>query len=248
MNENILDLYKQFVIIKKKGYVKSQKKGATGIGYTFESLLGKEEDCFRIPDYNGIEIKTMRYLSKRKIHLFSAVPDGNTLFPIKRIVHLLGYPDKDYREYKVFNVNVDACNYKNVGNNRMKMYINYEKKRMDFLAHNIFGENIEVDASWSFELLEDYLITKLKYLAIVKACKKIYKGEEYFFYNSISFYKLKSFDVFLKLIENGIIIVNFHIGIRKDPANLGKIYDRGTNFVIDESNIEKLFDKISIAK
>ncbi len=248
MHENLVDLFNKFTEIKRKGYVKSQKNGSAGVGYTFEALLGKKEDYFRIPDYKGIEIKAMKYLSQRKIHLFCATPDGDTLFPIKRIVKLLGYPDKDFREYKVFNVNVDSSSYTTVGNNRMKLHVNYEKKKVEFLAHNIFGEKIEVEASWSFELLEDYLTTKLKYLAIAKACRKFWNKEEYFFYNSISFYKLKKFEDFLNLIEKGKIIVNFHIGIRKDIPNIGKTYDRGTNFIINESDIELLFDKININK
>ena len=60
MNYDEKLLYKEFLKIKKKGWIKTMKKGYGGVGYTFERLLGKEVDSFRIPDFHGIEIKTMR--------------------------------------------------------------------------------------------------------------------------------------------------------------------------------------------
>lgn len=41
MIENIFDLNNRFLEISRMEWVKSRRKGATGIGYTFESLLGK---------------------------------------------------------------------------------------------------------------------------------------------------------------------------------------------------------------
>ena len=52
----MVDLYVKFKEIKKMGYVRSYKdKNNSGI--TFEHLLGKEQDEFFLPDYNGIELK-----------------------------------------------------------------------------------------------------------------------------------------------------------------------------------------------
>ena len=65
-----MSLHKKFLTIKKQGWIKSMREGATGVGYTFETLLGKQEDYFPIPDYEGIEIKTMRYFSKMEIFYF----------------------------------------------------------------------------------------------------------------------------------------------------------------------------------
>ena len=58
---NIKNLYSRFEDIKKMGWVKSLRKGDTGIGKTFEELLGKTEENFEFPDFEGIEIKTKRY-------------------------------------------------------------------------------------------------------------------------------------------------------------------------------------------
>ena len=73
--ENIIkELIQKFDEIKKGGLYKSQRCGSTGIGYTFEKLLGKEEDYSYAPDYKGIEIKTKLGYSKCPVTLFSLVP------------------------------------------------------------------------------------------------------------------------------------------------------------------------------
>ena len=65
MRKDIIQLYIEFNKIRRLEWIKSLRNGPTGIGYTFETLLNKKEDCQRQPDYQGIEIKTIRYLSKR---------------------------------------------------------------------------------------------------------------------------------------------------------------------------------------
>ena len=95
MTENIESLYTKFKEIKKLNWIKTKRIGNGGIGYTFETMLGKREENFPIPDYNNIEIKTSRTNSWGKIHLFHATPDGDFLFPIKDILNTLGYPDKE---------------------------------------------------------------------------------------------------------------------------------------------------------
>ena len=62
MDKSIALLQQKFKEIKQKGYIKSVRRGSTGIGATFESLLGKPEESFEIPDFYGIEIKTQMLL------------------------------------------------------------------------------------------------------------------------------------------------------------------------------------------
>lgn len=115
MKQDIIELKDIFNKIKKKGWIKSERTGSTGIGYTFEKHIMKKEENFPIPDYKSIEIKTMRYFSKRKIHLFNTTPDGDFLFPIKKILNTLGYPDKSNPEYKILYISINAKEYTNIG-------------------------------------------------------------------------------------------------------------------------------------
>lgn len=246
MKKDFLKLYNSFNEIEKKGWIKSKRSGTTGIGYTFESLLNKKEDYFQMPDYDGIEIKTVNYNSKQKIHLFNMTPDGDFLFPIKRIISKIGYPDRDYPQYKVFNVSVKSKPETILGYKKLKLYVNYKKKKIDLLVNTIEGKKIKIDISWSFESLKKALYLKLQKLAIIDAYSNKEKNDTYYYYNSISFYILRNFNTFIYLIEKGIIEVTFKIGVHKDGEQLGKIHDRGTDFSIMKKDIELLFKKINI--
>lgn len=247
MNKSFIQLYKQFKKINKKGWIKSQRKGYGGIGYTFESLIGKEEESFPIPDYNGIEIKTMRIKSSGVLHLFSIIPDGDYLFPMERIRDILGYPDKNYKEFKILNMDFNCVDYTKIGLFRKAIIrIDRSKEKLYIEAIKDNRRMLKVDVSWSFKLLKDRLYLKLKELVVVKAESKIINDEEYYKYKKIDYYVLKDFNTFLKLIEDGTITIGIKIGIKKDKEHLGQMKSRGTYFSIYESNIEKLYKKIPL--
>ena len=251
MNENIVNiklLYKKYITIKNYGWVKSMRKGTTGIGYTFEELLSKPEENFPIPDFNGIEIKTGRKCTRRDIHLFSSAPDGDYLFPVERILKYVGYPDKEFRNAKIFNMNFNAKKFKKIGIFKEgKIFVNWKEQKIDFIARKIENKKyFNIDTSWSFKMLEEKLNLKLQYLARIIADVKVIDGIEYFNYQEISFYKLKDFNTFINLIESGYIEINFNIGVFKSGPRIGKIHDRGVGFSINERNIDMLFDKINL--
>lgn len=50
----------KFTLLKKKGFVKSLRKGPTGIGHTLEQKLGMKENNIALPDIKGVELKAHR--------------------------------------------------------------------------------------------------------------------------------------------------------------------------------------------
>ncbi len=245
MKENVNELYEKFLKIKNQGWIESKRKGPTGIGYTFEELINKEEENFPIPDYKGIEIKTTRKYSNRNLHLFTATPDGDYLFPIKRMLNILGYPDRENKEYKILNVGMNAKEFTYIGfYKKVKLFVNRKEEKIEVIATNDKGIPKEVNTSWSFEFLKQRLHLKLNYLAIVEAESKMINDKEYFYYNKIKFYKFINFENFIDQIEKGRIIVTFKIGVYKSGTKIGQIYDHGTDFSIDKKEIKYLFDNI----
>lgn len=245
MIEEIKELNEKFIEIRKQGWIKTKRNGTSGVGYTFEQLIGKEEENFPIPDYNNIEIKTSRRSSWGKIHLFHATPDGDYLFPIKDILKVLGYPDKDFPQYKVFNYTINAKTFTKIGyNKKVKININRNKQKVYLSAKDKYNQDLNIQISWSFNMLKQRLNLKLKYLAIIKAETKKINNTEYFKYNEIMFYKLKDFNIFINLIEAGIINVTFMIGLYKKGKRFGETHDHGTAFTINEKQIELLYDKL----
>lgn len=246
MRNDIIELYKNFILVKRMGYVKSLRSGFTGIGYTFETLINKKEDNLPIADFNNIEIKTIHRFSKRKLHLFSASPDGDFLYPINRLVNEMGYPDKEFKDKKILNITINANEYTNIGYyKKMKLAIDYDNKIIKLIGIKN-NKQIELNISWSFDFLEKRLEQKIKYLAIVEASSKKNNDDEYFYYNKILFFKIKSFKDFIDLVDKGYISITFKIGLYREGVRMGQIHDRGTDFSIYYENIDLLYDRINM--
>lgn len=247
MNEEFKLLKKEFERIKNMGYIMSSRKGTTGIGKTFEDLLGKEEDSLDEPDYLGIEIKTRRSYSKSYITLFNCAPKGETNFEIKRLRDKYGYPDRLFKQYNVLSAIVYGNHLEMVANRYLfKLDVDYNEKRIYLLITDKFFNDYEKITYWPFELLKEKLEKKLMKLAVVKAWQNKINGIDHYKYYAINFYKLINFEKFIKLIDKGIIRVCFKIGIYRDKEHLGEIQDRGTGFQIKESDLKKLYDEINI--
>lgn len=247
ITEELKNLKKEFERIKKMGYVKSTRIGYTGIGKTFEDLLGKKEDTLELPDYHGIEIKTKRGYSRSYTTLFGATPQGKKEFEIKRLRSAYGYPDMVYKNQKLLNTSIQANCSTLVGNRFLfKLIVDYEEQKLFLLITDKNMNFIEKKSYWSFAVLKEKLERKLKYMALVKAWPNNIDNETYYKYYDIDFYKLKTFEEFIRLIEDGTIRVTFKIGIFKKGVRAGEIHDRGTAFEIQEIDMLKLFDKIEV--
>jgi hypothetical protein len=63
--------------ISSLGFVDSQRRGDTGVGFTLESLLGIQANSSKAPDYQGIELKAGRASrqSNKQTTVFSQVPN-----------------------------------------------------------------------------------------------------------------------------------------------------------------------------
>lgn len=246
MNESIKSLTEKFNNIKKMGYVQTTRKGSTGIGKTFEDLIGKQEDRSSTPDFQGIEIKTKLIYSVKNTTLFNLTPQGKEEFEIKRIVRMYGYPDITLKTHKVFNATIYGnCLTCIASKYLMGIKVEREKRKVILRIINMNMELVEDYVYWNFDDLENRLNQKLKYLAVINADKRYTHGKAYYYYKTLDFYKLKDFDIFLQLIELGIICVTFHIGVIKTGDHIGEIHDRGTAFQIKECNLTKLFNRIS---
>lgn len=244
MIEDLISLREKFENIKAKGWIESLRKGTTGIGYTFETLIGKEEEQFPIPDYRTIEIKTRFRNSKENIGLFTAAPDGDYLFATKKIYDTYGYPDSKNPNYKVFYARINN-KWRYAGKNcKFKLFTDKTNKQIRI---NVMDKNYTItdpEVSWSFQLIKEKIELKLKYIAIVKADTYFNFNKQYFKYYNITFYMIKSYETFIKLLENGIINITFMIGVYRSGKKEGMMNNHGIRFDIAEEDLEKLFIKI----
>lgn len=246
MKEDIQTIIKKFETIKNLGWIESQRKGNTGIGYTLEKLFEIKENNFEIPDFIIFELKTHHVYSKSYITLFNATPDGDYLFEIDRLKQKYGYPDTRFKQYKVLNCNIFANEINNFGSNyKQTIKVNYKERKIRLYIMDNNLNLIDKEVSWSFEMLREKYERKVKYLAYVKAKKKVINGKDYFKYTDLLFYKSYSFDKFIELLEKGKIRVSFKIGIFKSGNRLGQTHDHGTSFSILENDLSLLYETIA---
>ena len=242
MKETFANLQKEFERIKTKGYIKGIYNSSSSIGRTFEHELGLSMNKESMPDYDGIEIKTRRTYTKNFITLFSAVPDGEEPLEVARITNKYGYPYYRDRQYKCLYAEVFGNKFNYAGRTyKYKLDVDYNEKKVYLCIHGYNGNLVERKAFWSFSYLKKKLENKLKYLALVHAWPKKVDNWNYFKYYKIDFYRLKSFNEFLKLLDSGVIKLTLKIDIYLDEANYGKMYDHGCSFSISENNLEELF-------
>ncbi len=235
-----LELYK----IQCKNWIPSKSKGTGAAGITLEKMLQKEEDHYILPDYHGIELKTKIEGSEPFVSLFSMAFDNKPL-EIRRLLKIGGYPDKNNPNFKVFQTSIYG-NYRKIVKRNLsyQLQVDYSNQVIRLVILDLHFQLFDNNMSWSFEQLKSRLEHKMKYLAFIPVKRWYINQTIYFRYLNAKFYRLKEFEIFLKLIENGIIRVTFRISYFKDKERLGEIHDRGTTFEIREEDIPKLFDEI----
>lgn len=244
MLENLKVLSNEFYKIKKMGYVKSNRRGVTGIGKTFEDLLNKREDKLSFPDYRGIEIKTKLAYSKSYTALFNKSPDGFMI--TQKLCQKYGYPDKVCKTKKILNVSINSNLTLVSRRYSFNLKVDENKEKIFLIIKDLKGNLLDDTICWSFEVLKNILYTKLKYMAIVYAWPTKRNKETYYKYYQIKFFELIEFKAFLNLIKKGLICVNIKVGLYKNGPRKGQYHDHGTSFELKDTNFPLLFNRIYI--
>ena len=247
MERELKRLRKRFEEIKEGGLYKSVCNGSVGIGQTFERLLGKKADTLFEPDYNGIEIKTKLGYTKAPLTLFSLIPKCDYEHPLELLVSKFGYPESSFSPFKVLRAEAYSQNRVLTAKKYyFELKVHRDSKKIRLVVTDKMKNIVNEDLYWNFDLLEERLVNKLSYMALVITYPYYRNRETYFKYFKMTLYKLRGFEKFLELIEQGIIKVVFNIDICKDENNYGRIRDHGTSFKIDNEDIYKLFQKLNI--
>lgn len=243
MKEDIELLEQEFKKIKDKGLIKSLRKGTTGVGYTFETILNKKEDQESKPDFKSIEIKCLLGYSKSDITLFSCIPKRNNESAMNYI-----FDNYSYYKYgsmangKLFSRRIFSKYSLELYNWSFKLDCDKDNEKIILKSYKN-GDFYENVCYWDFKELKNKLKTKMSYLAIVQAYPYRKQDVVYYKFVKINFYKLICFDMFLHLLENDIISINFYL---KDSSStsLKKFEDHGVKFRIKREDLEKLFYRV----
>jgi len=224
--EELVDALKK---VKAKGYIKTHRKGNTGIGKTLEDELGIEENNVPGPDVGTIERKSGRRNSSSRLTLVtkSPMPEAANSAILKNF----GYPSSKGTKHIHTTVNALAYN-KLKGNVGFKVEVQDEK----ILLVDANGQQI---CYWDEGTLKNSFEKKMVQLAYVKADNRGRGNSEEFWFNEAWLLSDFNFENFIKLLKDGTIVIDVRIG---QYAN-GSPHDHGTGFRINENSLDSLFNK-----
>lgn len=238
--KNIEKLKSEFYRIKNLNYVKNTrpKNKDGGIGNTFEDLLGVEENNKKEADFEGVEIKSQRYLNKSYISLFTKSPDypnrANTYLREKYgEVRDLMHPEKKKLYASIFG-HRDSEIYSKY---KMKLNVNRTSQRIELVIND--GE-VEDIVYWEFDTLKE-ASSKLQNLFLVFAEIKKEDNVDYCHFSKASIFYDFSFSKFLEQIEKGNIQFDIRIGVHNSGKNYGKTHDHGSGFRIKKEFFNTLY-------
>lgn len=235
LNERARDLLEKLKNISSQGFIKTLRRGDTGIGFTLETLLGIKANSSSKPDYRGIELKSSRSRSRNgnRITIFSKVPNwkNSRLKGSRDILNERGYFDEKKNRRQLFHT--FSC----ISPNSLNMMLNLNKGIL--FQDYIEADKITHDVQWEMHILQQSLKEKhaetFWVYADVSGC-----GDDEKFHYVKAKYTAGADPLKLDiLLQSGGITVDYTITERPN----GSAKDQGYLFKIKPEDLELMFLK-----
>ncbi len=218
----INEFIEKFKQLKAKGYVKSLRKGPTGIGKTLETYLGIKENNISLPDFDGAELKAHREDSSNLITLFTFNRGAWVMNPLEA-VKKYGTADENGRLGLYFTMSFK------MNSAGLLLYADEESVSV----RHIDGSTL---VRWRFDDLQDQFEKKIPALVIAYARTEYRGDDEYFQFYKAILLNNTSKDILRESIKNGIILVDLRL---HDKGTMAR--NHGTGFRIYEKNLPLVF-------
>jgi len=248
VDQSVNDFIEMFRDLRDRGDIPSVRLGNTGIGATINHALNFADDNLQAPDYQNIEIKSYRTLTKSKITLFCKIPT-NPQDAARFIRETYGEPHGVYPQHKIIHT---TPNYASFNNHRgrfgFKLELSDEERKLYLRVINLVTGNLErQDLWWSYDALEHSINAKyVKYLALIRANHRVVDGQEVFNYRECKIYHGFSFEVFKQLLMEDVIKLEFQVGVYMTGTLAGKLHDHGYAFRIAKPNLSRAFQIVEL--
>ncbi|STZ08097.1 Uncharacterised protein [Moraxella caprae] len=246
MPSNLELFIADFHRVKNLGFSPSRRSNSTGIGKTFEDLIGVAENNLREADLHGFEIKSQRNLSESYVTLFTkspTMPKGANTY----LRENYGSPDSCYPDIKVLHTSIFCGRFNtHVSGASFSLEIDYTNERLYILVD--CNGRIDRSVYYSFEQLRR-AIQKIENLAFVRAeTQRIDDIEHFHFTQATIFSSFISFENFLLLLDGGVIMYDVRVGAYKTGNKKGKTHDHGSGFRIKRENMARLYGEFNIVE
>ena len=221
-----LDQFKlKFQELKNEGFVRSLRKGPTGIGFTFETLMGLEENNLALPDLEGIEVKAHRDNSKSMITLFTFNKKAWQINPLEAI-----------RKYGSYNDSGRLGMYYT-----MSLTPNSAGLFLTIDSENISVQHIsgEVIATWKLLALSERFSQKIPALLFISAHTEERAGIEYFHFYRGQLMQDTTKELLSELFKTGNLLIDLRMHDKGTRAR-----NHGTGFRTFGDKLPLLFREI----
>ena len=223
----ITEFKKKLKDIRDKGFIRSKRKGPTGIGYTLESELGIKENNIAVPDLGFAELKSHRENHTGLVTLFTF---NKKVWKIKYLQAIEKYGSYDK-------------------NNRKGMYYTITQKPNSaglFLTCNndtiqIQHTSGEVILQWAMDSIVERFSQKMKSMILVSAKVELRECREYFYYYQA---RLLKGNMSKQGLINAFISGDFVIDLRLHDK-ITRARNHGTAFRVQGNKLINLFSNIS---
>lgn len=208
------------------GYVKTLRKGPTGIGYTLETLLEIEENNISSPDLGEIELKAQRESHTGMTTLFTFNNKAWKMNPLEAI-RKYGSEDKNGRLGMYYTMGLTP--------NSAGLFLKVEEESIS--VRSIDGNTI---AEWQLSEIEKRFEAKVKNVLLVKARVEVRDGVEYFLFDRARLLSHGTTKAILKnQFENGQLLVDLRL---HDKGTMAR--NHGTGFRVFENNLDDLYERV----
>ena len=221
----ITQFKREFKKIKKKGWVKSQRRGPTGVGHTIEQLLGLEENNIALPDLGKVELKSHRVKSSSMITLFTFNRKAWKMLPLDA-VRTYGTPDENGRLGLYFTMSQTP------NSSGLFLYIGEDSISVRHISGQVIAE-------WQLDNLAERFAKKVPALVLVSAFSEMRGKTEWFKYTRAQLLTGTTPEIIKEQIERGNILVDLRLHDKGTRAR-----NHGTGFRAYESRLPLLFKKV----
>lgn len=223
---------------------KSNRANNTGIGKTFEDIVGVEENNNPKKDWdNQIEIKSQRGKTNSKLTLFCKKPENDNA--LNHIKNTYGTSDESFNDVKTIHTTISAKKYNSYKKKYgFKMNIDRDSEKINVSVRSHTTKELLEDnvVEFSFSDLKESFDNKCSCVAYVNADSRTdANGSEHFTFTEGKFLEGADFDDFLNNMEQGKIVYELRCGTYKSGKKLGNPHDHGSAFRIKKKSIEELF-------
>lgn len=221
------ELARKIQNVKELGWVRTARRGPTGIGHTLEGLLGYAENNISIPDWGVFEVKATRKDQRNLITLISKVPKLAEGITSRKLITEHGYWDRKMERQALY-CTVSATDANSLG---WRMTIDPLQTRIAFEHRG------QAMAFQEIALLKDALSKKIGNLVLVSASRKLERREEFFHYDEAFLLANADLNRVTALLREGSILFDWRMHMRPD----GSVRDHGPGYRMFEADLPKLY-------